>query len=213
MSDEHEARHDPERTDVDADGEPESTPDAPGDDTGAASHESSSEASSTEPSEGAYQYDTGDVVTGEVVNIKPYGAFVQLPDGETGLVHISEVDESYVKDVGEYLSIGQEIAVKVVGIHDSGKYNLSIRQLSNRERDSAFYSRQMHEFSRELEMRRDELQREATWRQAAHEQDDEWRLSHEAERADLEAWIERARDLTDQTRQKSEERSRAYPLL
>ena len=160
-----------------------------------------------------HQYATGDVVTGEVVNIKPYGAFVQLPDGETGLVHISEVDEAYVKDVSDYLSIGEETAVKVVGIHDSGKYNLSIRQLSSRERDSAFYSREMREFSRELEMRRDEIQREARWRQATQDEGDEQRISYEAERADLEAWIERAQDFAAQTRQRSEERSRSYPLL
>lgn len=172
-----------------------------------------SPASSAESSEATHQYETGDVITGEVVNIKPYGAFVQLPDGETGLVHISEVDESYVKDVHDYLMAGQEIAVKVVGIHDSGKYNLSVRQLSSRERDSAFYSRRMREFNRELEMRRDEIQREATWRQATQQQQDEGRLSHETERAELEAWIERARDFSDDARQKSEERRRSYPLL
>lgn len=159
------------------------------------------------------QYATGDVATGNVVNIKPYGAFVELPNGETGLVHISEVDEAYVKDVKEYLSIGQETAVKVVGIHDSGKYNLSIRQLSSRERDSAFYSREMREASRELEMRRDEIQREARWRRATHNEDEAQRISHAAERAELEAWIERAQGFADQARQKSEERSRSYPLL
>lgn len=203
MSDESEPRRDA------AHDEPETTPTSSTDEAAA----SSNEAEESAPPESEYPYKTDDVVTGEVVNIKPYGAFVQLPDGETGLVHISEVDEAYVKDVGDYLSVSQEVAVKVVGIHDSGKYNLSIRQLSNRERDSAFNSREMREFSRELELRRDEIQREARWRQATQDQHDEQRISHEAERAELEAWIEKARDFADETRQKSEERSRSYPLL
>lgn len=200
MSDERDPQRDPDQEEHDAESE--------------SADESTLASEGTGESEtAAHRYATDDVVTGEVVNIKPYGAFVQLPDGETGLVHISEVDEAYVKDVNEYLSIGQEIAVKVVGVHDSGKYNLSIRQLSNRERDSAFYSRQMQEFSQELELRRDELQREARWRQVTHDEADESHLLHEAERAELEAWIEKARDFSDQTRQKSEERSRSYPLL
>ncbi len=214
MSDEHDPTQEPheESQNPQPDGS-EAPEDADVSDSAASSHQTE-DADATDDGEAAeHAYATGDVVTGEVVNIKPYGAFVQLPDGETGLVHISEVDEAYVKDVGDYLSVGQETAVKVVGIHDSGKYNLSIRQLSSRERDSAFYSREMREFSRELEMRRDEIQREARWRQATHDDADEQRISYEAERADLEAWIERAQDFTEQTRQKSEERSRAYPLL
>ena len=175
---------------------------------------STEDGSHPEASDQARSYETGDVLTGKVVNIKPYGAFVELPDGETGLVHISEVDEAYVKDVHEYLSTGQEVAVKVVGVHDSGKYNLSIRQLSDRERDSAFYSREMREFSRELEMRRDEIQREARWRQATlKEPDEEERISHAEERAELEAWLEKARDFADATRQRSEDRARSYPIL
>jgi len=208
MTDQHEPQRDPEQEERDV------GPESADEDAPTAPNESSPSAESPDESETSeHQYATDDVVTGEVVNIKPYGAFVQLPDGETGLVHISEVDESYVKDVNDYLTIGQEIAVKVIGIHDSGKYNLSIRQLSNRERDSAFYSREMHEFSQELELRRDELQREARWRQTARDQGDEQRLSHVAERAELETWIEKARDFSEQTRQKSEERSRSYPLI
>lgn len=191
-------------------GESESAPDSAGMDEPSQPSEHAEEAAAASAER---QYAQGDVVTGEVVNIKPYGAFVQLPDGETGLVHISEVDEAYVKDVNDYLSIGQETPVKVVGIHDSGKYNLSIRQLTSRERDSAFHSREMREFSRELEMRRDEIQREARWRRAAQDKSDERPLSREAERAELEAWIEKAREFADETRQKSEDRSRSYPLL
>jgi len=201
-----EDRHEPAPKRDDAD----SSQDTPKDE-GASTSDQQAEKAEAEPAE--HLYATGDVVTGEVVNIKPYGAFVQLPDGATGLVHISEVDEAYVKDVNDYLSTGQEIPVKVVGIHDSGKYNLSIRRLTSRERDAAFHSREMRDFSRELEMRRDEIQREARWRRATQDEPDEHLIPHEAERAELEAWIDKARNFTDQARQKSEERSRSYPLL
>lgn len=151
----------------------------------------------------------GDTITGEVVSIKPYGAFVRLPTGETGLIHISEVDDDYVKDVHDYLSVGQEVAVKVVSLHEEGKYNLSIRQLTKRERESAHYSKQVREFSRALETRRKELQMEASWRTAAKER----RRWVQTTRASLIKWIKTARQESDRTGRRAEERMRAYGSL
>ena len=54
--------------------------------------------------------------------------FVEMEDGTTGLVHISEVASSYVKDVNEYLTVGQEVKVKIVSLDEKGKINLSIKR-------------------------------------------------------------------------------------
>ena len=69
----------------------------------------------------------GIIVTGRVNNIKNFGAFVELPNGQTGLIHISEISYQYVKDINEILSIGQKIRVKILRIEDN-KIELSLKQ-------------------------------------------------------------------------------------
>ena len=58
----------------------------------------------------------GDIVEGKVTGIKPFGAFVSLPEGKTGLVHISEVSYEFVQDLSAVLSDGQTVSVKVLSI-------------------------------------------------------------------------------------------------
>ena len=70
----------------------------------------------------------GAVVEGKVTGITKFGAFVSLPDGRSGLVHISEVANSYVSDVHDYLSVGQTVKVRVLNISADGKINLSVKQ-------------------------------------------------------------------------------------
>mgnify|MGYP006299072155 CR=1 FL=1 len=70
----------------------------------------------------------GKVVEGTVTGITNFGAFVQLSEGKTGLVHISEVSRDYVNDVNDYLKKNQKVKVKVISIGDDGKISLSIRQ-------------------------------------------------------------------------------------
>ncbi|MDP9729761.1 S1 domain-containing RNA-binding protein [Alicyclobacillus tolerans] len=72
--------------------------------------------------------EVGSKVSGKVTGITNFGAFVLLPGGETGLVHISEVSNSYVKDIREHLQMNQEVLVKVINVDPSGKIGLSIRQ-------------------------------------------------------------------------------------
>ncbi|MEG0385863.1 MAG: S1 domain-containing RNA-binding protein, partial [Solibacillus sp.] len=60
--------------------------------------------------------------------ITNFGAFVELPDGKTGLVHISEVADNYVKDINEHLKVGDEVEVKVMNVEADGKIGLSIRK-------------------------------------------------------------------------------------
>ncbi|MBE6955974.1 MAG: S1 RNA-binding domain-containing protein [Ruminococcaceae bacterium] len=74
------------------------------------------------------EFEVGSVVEGKVTGITKFGAFVSLPGGKSGLVHISEIAYSYVSEVSEHLKEGQEVKVKVIGIDDSKRINLSIKQ-------------------------------------------------------------------------------------
>lgn len=70
----------------------------------------------------------GSIVEGVVTGITNFGAFVELPDKVTGLVHISEVADAYVKDVRDYLKEQDRVKVKVIHVDDKGKIGLSIKQ-------------------------------------------------------------------------------------
>lgn len=74
------------------------------------------------------ELEIGAVVEGKVTGITKFGAFVALPEGKSGLVHISEVANSYVNDVNDYLSVGQTVKVRVLSINEAGKINLSVKQ-------------------------------------------------------------------------------------
>ncbi len=72
--------------------------------------------------------EVGSIVEGVVTGITNFGAFVTLPGGETGLVHISEVANSYVKDIHDHLKKSDPVKVKVLTVDGKGKIGLSIRQ-------------------------------------------------------------------------------------
>lgn len=69
----------------------------------------------------------GNILEGTVVNITNFGAFVDI-SGKTGLVHISEISDTYVKDIRKHLKEQDKVKVKVIGVGDDGKISLSIRQ-------------------------------------------------------------------------------------
>ena len=78
----------------------------------------------------------GMVVEGKVANITKFGAFVQLDGGRTGLVHISEIADTYIKDVNDYLEEKQKVTVKVLNVDGNGKINLSIKQVPKKKKSS-----------------------------------------------------------------------------
>ncbi|MTV83215.1 CvfD/Ygs/GSP13 family RNA-binding post-transcriptional regulator [Secundilactobacillus folii] len=76
----------------------------------------------------------GDHVHGTVTGIQPYGAFVDLGSGRQGLIHISECHYGYVKDIHDYLQVGDEIDVIVLDIDEfTGKISLSLRCLAEKQ--------------------------------------------------------------------------------
>lgn len=110
----------------------------------------------------------GEVHEGVVTGITKFGAFVELPGGVTGLIHISEVADTYVKDVNDFLKEKQQVKVKVINIGDDGKIGLSIKQLiapknkpnrnRSRGREISFEDK-MAKFLKESDERQQDLRR------------------------------------------------------
>jgi len=72
-------------------------------------------------------FEVGAILSGKVTGITKFGAFVTVAPGKSGLVHISEIAGSYVSDIHEHLSEGQDVMVRVIGLDQSGRMNLSIK--------------------------------------------------------------------------------------
>ena len=78
--------------------------------------------------------EAGSVVEGTVSGITNFGAFVDLPEGKVGLVHISEVASVYVNNVRDFLKENDKVKVKVLSLDDRGKIALSIKQVPGNDR-------------------------------------------------------------------------------
>jgi S1 RNA binding domain protein len=76
--------------------------------------------------------EVGSKLQGKVTGITNFGAFVELPEGSTGLVHISEVADNYVKDINDHLKVGDMVEVKVINVEKDGKIGLSIKKAVDR---------------------------------------------------------------------------------
>src|SRR5690625_671579 len=81
--------------------------------------------------------EVGSKLQGKVTGITNFGAFVELPGGKTGLVHISEVADNYVKDINNHLSVGDEVTVKVLNVENDGKIGLSIKKAKDQPASSS----------------------------------------------------------------------------
>ncbi|HEY8364849.1 MAG TPA: CvfD/Ygs/GSP13 family RNA-binding post-transcriptional regulator [Haloplasmataceae bacterium] len=73
----------------------------------------------------------GSVVRGKVTGIQPYGVFVKLNNDTNGLIHISELTDEFVKDVNDYVKIGEVVRVKVLEIDENNNAKLSLKQAQN----------------------------------------------------------------------------------
>ncbi|GAB3054640.1 S1 domain-containing RNA-binding protein [Virgibacillus ainsalahensis] len=105
--------------------------------------------------------EVGSKLQGKVTGITNFGAFVELEAGKTGLVHISEVADNYVKDINDHLTVGDTVTVKVINVEKDGKIGLSIKkakdrpkrpQRDSRERTETFESK-MNRFLKDSEDR------------------------------------------------------------
>ncbi len=78
----------------------------------------------------------GQIYEGKITSITNFGAFVSLPDGPDGMVHISEVSDRFVKDIHDVCQVGDTVKVKVITIADNGKIALSIKQAQDNPQTS-----------------------------------------------------------------------------
>ncbi|NLJ24697.1 MAG: S1 RNA-binding domain-containing protein [Firmicutes bacterium] len=110
--------------------------------------------------------EVGSIVEGRVTGITNFGAFVELADGKTGLVHISEVADAYVKDINDYLKQNDRIKVKVININGN-KIGLSIKQVNgtntsnrvNRRISRQDFEDRLSKFLKDSEQRQQDLRK------------------------------------------------------
>ena len=74
-------------------------------------------------------YHEGDIVTGVVTGVEDYGIFLSFGDNQSGLIHISEISDSFVKNVNDYAKVNDSITVKILSVDEDGHYKLSIKEL------------------------------------------------------------------------------------
>ena len=80
------------------------------------------------------KYQVGQLIIGKVYNVKPYALFMSFEDGVTGLLHISEISDSFIRDIEKYGSVGDEIKVKILSIDkDNGFLRVSYKQVPPEE--------------------------------------------------------------------------------
>jgi S1 RNA binding domain protein len=108
--------------------------------------------------------EVGSKLQGKVTGITNFGAFVELPGGSTGLVHISEVADNYVKDIHDHLKVGDQVEVKVINVEKDGKIGLSIKRAKDRprrndHRSKESFEQKMSRFLKESEDRLASLRR------------------------------------------------------
>ena len=80
------------------------------------------------------QLEVGQLVEGKITGITSFGVFVELQEGKTGMVHISEVAQTYVSDIREHVKEGDIVKMKVLTIGDNGKISLSIKKAMEPEK-------------------------------------------------------------------------------
>lgn len=94
--------------------------------------------------------EVGAIVEATVEKVMDYGAFVRLETGESGMVHISEIDKNYVKDIRDHVRENDKVTVKVIGQKEDGKIDLSIKQAEPGYEDRPRRSGKDPDFERKL---------------------------------------------------------------
>jgi len=108
------------------------------------------------------QLEVGTVLEGKVTGITGFGAFVALPDNKSGLIHISEIANTYVNDIHEYLSVGQSVKVRVMNISADGKIALSAKRAQEDQNKSPAPQRRASAQSAPARPQQPDLQRQAS---------------------------------------------------
>ena len=90
-------------------------------------------------------YNVGDLVIGRVTNVKPYAAFLEFDDGSQGLLHISEISDSYIRDIEKFGTVGDQLKVKILSIDNhNGFMRVSLKQVPESEKYSTHSNEKRH---------------------------------------------------------------------
>ena len=79
----------------------------------------------------------GENIEGEISHIADFGAFVSLGGGKDGLIHIFEIANEFIKDIHQFVAIGEKVTVRIIGINKQGKYELSLKQANPEKKTSS----------------------------------------------------------------------------
>ncbi|OGI06136.1 MAG: hypothetical protein A2Y40_02635 [Candidatus Margulisbacteria bacterium GWF2_35_9] len=79
---------------------------------------------------------TGSIIEGTISGVTSFGAFVKFPGNEEGLVHISEIANEYVTNIADFVTLGDKVKVKVLGLNKKNKYDLSLKQTKEDQKPS-----------------------------------------------------------------------------
>lgn len=82
------------------------------------------------------KYKVGDIIEGTIINIRPFGAIMLFDDESKGLLHISEIANTYIKNIYRYLLIGKTYQVKVIEVAEDGFMKVSMSKISQEEKDN-----------------------------------------------------------------------------
>ena len=90
-------------------------------------------------------YEIGELIIGKVDNVKPYALFLSFEDGSKGLLHISEISDSYIRDIEKFGTVGDELKVKVLSIDQhNGFLRVSLKQVPEEEQYSTHNNGERH---------------------------------------------------------------------
>lgn len=80
-------------------------------------------------------FNVGDIITGTVTGVEDYGIFLSFGDNNSGLIHISEISESFVKNVSDYANIHDSLTAKIISVEEDGHYKLSLKELDSTKKN------------------------------------------------------------------------------
>lgn len=148
--------------------------------------------------------EVGMIVEGKVTGITKFGAFVELEEGKTGMVHISEVAPTYVSDIKEHLKEGDTVKVKILSVSDDGKISLSIKKALVQRKENS--NRQNNNnYNNNRPSRSGASQRS---------QNNEWQPKKTSEPTDFEDMMSRFKQASDEKmsdlKQRSNDTKRGY---
>ena len=80
------------------------------------------------------KYEVGQIILGTVINVKPYALFLEFDDGVSGLLHISEISDSFIRDIEKYGTKGDQMKVMIVSIDENnGFLRVSLKKVPQEE--------------------------------------------------------------------------------